>query len=94
MHLKRNFYCWKQETDQEGCILILDVSVNDSEYILFNLYNANAEKEQINVYSNMSALLEKFDGDQKKPQIIMAGDFNLFFDSKLDAQGRNPTIKK
>ena len=92
--MKRNFYCWKQETDQEGCILILDVSVNDSEYILFNLYNANAEKEQINVYSNMSALLEMFDVDQKKPQIIMAGDFNLFFDSKLDAQGRNPTIKK
>ena len=24
----------------------------------------------------------------------MAGDFNLFFDSKLDAQGRNPAIKK
>ena len=24
----------------------------------------------------------------------MAGDFNLFFDSKLDAQGGNPTIKK
>ena len=23
----------------------------------------------------------------------MAGDFNLFFDSKLDAQGANPTIK-
>ena len=23
----------------------------------------------------------------------MAGDFNLFFDSKLDAQGENPTIK-
>ena len=24
----------------------------------------------------------------------MAGDFNLFFDSKLNAQGGNPTIKK
>ena len=24
----------------------------------------------------------------------MAGDFNIFFDSKLDAQGGNPTIKK
>ena len=24
----------------------------------------------------------------------MARDFNLFFDSKLDAQGGNPTIKK
>ena len=24
----------------------------------------------------------------------MAGDFNLFFDSKLDAKGGNPTLKK
>ena len=24
----------------------------------------------------------------------MAGDFNLLFDSKLDAQGGNPTLKK
>ena len=24
----------------------------------------------------------------------MAGDFNLFFDSKLDAPGGNPTMKK
>ena len=41
----------------------------------------------------MFALLEKFDIN-KKTQITMAGDFNLFFDSKLDAQGGNPTIKK
>ena len=26
---------------------------SDSEYILINLYNANTEKEQINVFSNM-----------------------------------------
>ena len=36
----------KQQTDHEGCILILEFSINDSEYILINLYNANAEKEQ------------------------------------------------
>ena len=24
----------------------------------------------------------------------MTGDFNLFFDSKLEAQGGNPTLKK
>ena len=29
-----------------------------------------------------------------KKQLIIAEDFNLFFDSKLDAQGGNPTIKK
>ena len=71
----------------------VDVSVNDSEYILINLHNANNEKKQINVFSNMFALLKKFDINPKK-QIIMAGDFNLLFDSKLDAQGGNPTMKK
>ena len=35
----------KQQTDLNGRILILDVSINDSEYILINLYNANTEKE-------------------------------------------------
>ena len=27
-------------------------------------------------------------------RLIMAGDFNLFFESKLDVQGGNATIKK
>ena len=51
----------KQETDKEGRILILDVSINDSEFILINLYNANTEKEQIDVLNNKFVLLEKFD---------------------------------
>ena len=58
---KETFNVKKQETNKEGRILILDVSVNDSEYILINSYNANIGKEQINVFSNMFALLEKFD---------------------------------
>ena len=81
---KETFNDKKQETDKEGRILILDVSVNDSEYILINLYNPNTKKEQIKVFSNMLALLKKFDTNPKK-QIIMAGDFSLLFDSKLDA---------
>ena len=41
----------------------------------------------------MFVFLEKFDINPEK-QIIMAGDFNLFFDSKLGAQDGNLTIKK
>ena len=63
---KETFNVKKQETDKEGRILILDV-----EYILINLYNANTQKEQINVFSNMFALLKKFDVNEKT-QIIMA----------------------
>ena len=83
----------KQETEKESRILILNVSVNGSEYILINLYNANTKKEQTNVFSNMFVLSQKFDIN-KKNEMIMAGDFNLFFDSKLDVRGGNSTIKK
>ena len=58
----------KQETDKEGRILIFDVSVNDSGYVLINLYNANTEKEQIDVFSNMFALLKKFDINKKETE--------------------------
>ena len=65
----------KQETDKKGRILILDVSINDSEYILINLYNANTEKEQIDVLNNMLVLLEKFDTNKKKKKTNYGGRF-------------------
>ena len=83
----------KQQRDHSGCILILDVSINDSEYILIDLYNANTAKEQIEVLSKLSALLKTFDINLNKHN-IMAEDFNLFFNSKLDAAGGNPTLKR
>ena len=46
------FIIKEQRTDKEGHILILNVSINDSEYILINLYNANTENEQIDVLSS------------------------------------------
>ena len=45
------------------------------------------------VLSNLFVLLKTFDINPNK-RIIMAGDFNLFFDSKLYAAGRNPTLKR
>ena len=53
-------------------------SINDSEYILINVYNANTEEEQIKVLSNLFALLKTFHIDPNK-RIVMAGNFNLFF---------------
>ena len=43
---KENFSV-KKETDKEHCILSFDVSVNDSEYILINLYNAISKKDKL-----------------------------------------------
>ena len=60
---------------------------------MINLYNANTEKEQIKVLINLFALLKTFDINPTK-HIIMAGDFNIFFHSNLDAVGGNHTLKR
>ena len=60
---------------------------------MINLCNANTETEQISVLNNLSSLLEKFDVTLEK-NLILAGDFNLFLNSQLDAKGGKPAIKK
>ena len=60
---------------------------------MINLCNANTEKEQSEVLNNLFALLKTFDINPNK-HIIMAEDFNLFFNSNLDAAGGNPTLKR
>ena len=72
----------KQQTDKEGRILILDVSINDSEYFLINFCNANTENEQIDVLSSLFELLEEFDISLTK-QLVMADGFHFFFNSLI-----------
>ena len=87
------FIIKKQQTDKEGHIVILDVSINYFEYILINLGNTNTtENEQIDVLSSLFEILEEFDISLTK-QLVMARDFNLFFNPKLNVQGGNPTLK-
>ena len=73
--------------------LILDASIDDTDYILVNIYNANTETEQIKVLNNFHPLLDSLDIHQNK-QIILAGDFNLFLDTTLEAEGGSPCLKK
>ena len=76
-----NFAVNNQKTDNDGRILILDVTINDVNFFLINLYNANEETEQVFVLNNLSSLLESFDVILEK-NLILAGDFNLFLSSK------------
>ena len=90
---KGTFIVKKQQTEKEDCILILDVSINYSEYILINSYNANTENKQIDVLSTLFELLKEFDISQTKP-LVMAEDFGLFFNSNLEVQSGNPPLNK
>ena len=65
-----------QKTDNDGRILILDVTINDVNLVLIYLHTANTETEQVSVLNNLSSLLQKFDVTLEKT-LILAGVFKL-----------------
>ena len=45
-----------QFNDDNGRILILEVRIDDTEYLLVTIYNANTEKELLKALINLSAM--------------------------------------
>ena len=72
--------------------MILDVILDGDHYILINLCNANTKTEQCKTFNKLQSLLNFFDINQNK-RIIFAGDFNIFFSSKLEARDGKSIIK-
>ena len=81
-----------QKIDNDGLILTLDVTINDADFILKNLYNSHTETERVSVLNNLSSLLGNFDITLEE-KLILAG-FSLFLSSKLDGKGGNMLSKK
>ena len=89
----KSFVVKNKRNDDAGRILILDASIDDTDYILANIYNANTETEQIMVLNNLHFLLDSLDNDQNK-QTILAGDCNLLFVITLETAGGSRCLKK
>lgn len=87
-----NSQCHVGHIDQchNGHILILDVTIDDSDYILINSYNTNTKAEQVGILNKLVVLQENFDFNLSFCREILI----LFFDSLLDASGGNVTRKK
>ena len=90
---RRSFILEERKTDKNGCLLLLDVAVDEQNFVRVNLYNANTVKDQLNTINELSGILKGVNNINAK-QIILGGDFNLYFDSLLESQGGNPISKK
>ena len=80
------------KNDNQGRILTVDADIDEETFVLINLYNANTETEQIKTIYELDQLLSDFLDSNKN--IILAGDFNLFFDPSLEGSGGKPALKK
>ena len=72
---------------------MLEATIDGSDYLLINLYNANTEREQLTKFKNLNKLLKDFE-DFHDEKVIFAGHFNLIFDKNLESVEGSPLIKK
>ena len=70
-----------KKTGKSGCILILDVMVDEIFFVLVNIYNSNIELEQVMTLLDLGKMLKAIK-DFSDKHIVLAGDF--FFDTSLD----------
>ena len=59
----------KKASDKHGQILIIEALIEDTKFILINLYNANTENDQLTTFSELINLLENFDLTKNKHNI-------------------------
>ena len=58
-YVKINYSVEKNFSDNSG-ILVLDVSIDGTEYLLVNLYNGNTAPEQLNILECLSKVIKDF----------------------------------
>ena len=56
---------------------LLDARIDDFEFFLINIYNANTEKEQVSVLNELTAILSNFENIHNH-NVIFAGVINIF----------------
>ena len=79
--------------DNLGRILVIEVKIDDSVFVLINMYNANTESEQLHTLNDLINILETFEDIQNK-SVVLGGDFNVILNPSLDSEGGKPVIKK
>ena len=90
---KESFELLNKHNDKSGQLLIIEVKIENDLWSLINLCNANTGNKQFSTISHLINMLEKIH-DINNKSIVFGGDFNLFFEIKLEGQGENPVLKK
>jgi len=72
--------------DDDGRLLIIDISINDLNFCICNLYAPNRDNPDF--FDNIEKLMSNYNHGN----FIIVGDFNTVQNAKLDRAGRNPAV--
>ena len=73
-------------SNDEGRFPILKCIIQDTPFLLVNIYNANYEHEQVKVLQTIKSLIYELD-EEHDYKVIAGGDFNFIQDTVLDSDG-------
>ena len=82
-----------KKSDKSGRILLVEATIDDTVFVLINIYNANTEFEQLESLSDLVSIIDKVKDIQSK-NIVLGGDINVVFDISLESLGGDPCLKK
>ena len=78
--------------DTNGRYILIDATVEGSDFLLVNIYAPNKVQEQYEFFSCLEKMVEEFNTSAEQ-KIVVDGDFNVAIDPDLDCSGGNPTKK-
>ena len=78
---------------KSGRILLVEVKIDDTVFVLINICSANTDLEQRQTLSDLVSILDQVNYIQNK-NIVFGGDFNVMFDISLEIFSGNSCSKK
>ena len=77
--------------DKQGRYVILKCLIQDSPFLLVNLYNSNNEAEQVKTMEKVRHIIENLD-QTLNYNLVQRGDLNFIQDTLYDSAGGMPTL--
>ena len=81
------------KADSQGRFILLVATIQDSPYVLLNIYAPNKSNEQCDFFENMSEEVRSVLSSELNYSIVIGGDFNVIVNQELDGQGGNKRRK-
>ena len=81
----------KVESDINGRYIFLNITIDDTKFLVLNLYGPNKDKEQILFYNS---IISKLMEDYSNSNIVIGGDFNIYLNHILDKKGGTAQNRK
>ena len=78
--------------DSDGRFIIIKTIINESIVVIVNYYSPNDEPSQVETLTKIDRHIRSLKLEDNTT-FLFGGDFNMYFDIKLDADGSNPKLK-